>query len=433
MTKHKAAMIKLAILALATAAATAVYFYTGYPVRPPAPPQTASGKTADAGAPESGSAVHRNWVCPMHPEISQDHPGTCPICGMKLVESNSAPHEHGVQIDSATVQMLGIRLAAVKQGMIGHDIQAYGNIVASDNAVYTVHTRYDGWIQKLHVHSVGERVTPDRVLYEIYSPDMIARERNYLSSIDRRRQLVQTINTTPATENEYVMELTMDAANDRARFYSEEGVSLETIQLIEGNKQPVDVVKIVGGHSGVVTQINVREGSFVSASMPLFTLADVSRVWVDVSLYPDQANMVKAGDPVTVQAQNGDPIKAKLDFISPVAENNRVRARVYLDNANLHLRPGTFADVSIGAHPHQALVLPRSAILYTAHGNMVMLCRGDGHFMPVPVETGSESGDSVEIVSGLKEGAEVAVNGQFLLDAASSMNATAERMHMHQP
>ena len=432
MTKNKAAF-----LVLAAAAAAALYFYSSRPARPPVPAHSADAQTANPSpdSPEAGPAIHRNWVCPMHPEISQDHPGTCPICGMKLVESNGAgAHEHGIQVDSATVQRLGIRLTSVKQGTIGQDILAYGNIVVSENSLYTVHTRYDGWIRKLHVHAVGEQVKPDQVVYEIYSPDMIARERTYLSSIDQRKQLVRTINTTPDTENEYVMDLAMDAANDRLRLHSEEGVSLETIQLIEGNKQPVDVVKIVTGHSGVITQIDAREGSYVTASMPLFTLADVSRVWVDVALYPDQAGMVKAGDPVTVQTQNGGPIKARLDFISPVADNNKVRARVYLDNANLHLRPGTFADVSIGAHPHPALVLPRSAVLYSAHGNMVMLCLGNGHFLPVPVETGSESGGSVEIVSGLKESAEVAVNGQFLLDAASSMNAAAQRMqesHAH--
>ncbi len=428
MTKHK-----VAIVALAAAAAAALYFYTSHPARPPLPAQTADGKTADNSPADSTPAIHRNWVCPMHPEISQDHPGTCPICGMKLVETNSAPHEHGVQVDNATVQRLGIRLASVKQGMIGHDIQAYGNIVASENSLYTVHTRYDGWIKKLHVHAVGEKVKADQVLYEIYSPELIARERSYLSSKDSRKQVLQTINAPPGTENEYVMDLLEDAARDKARLHQEEGVSIETIQLIEENKQVVDVVKISSAGSGVITQINVREGAYVSASMPLLTLADVSRVWVEITLYPEQAGMVKLGDPVTVQTQNGESIKARLDFISPVAENNKVRARVYLDNAKSGLRPGTYADVSIGAHPHQAMILPRSAILYTAHGNMVMLSRGNGHFIPVPVETGSESGDSVEIVSGLKEGAEVAVNGQFLLDAASSMNAAAERMHMHQP
>lgn len=421
------------ILAAAATAFAALSFYSGtfYSSRP----ARLSGASAPAGTPGFAAAAdHKVWMCPMHPEILQDHPGTCPICGMKLVEgSGGAAHQHGVMVDSATVQRLGIRLARVRQGVIGQDIQAYGNVVASENSVSTVHTRYDGWIKKLHVHAVGDRVAEGQVLYEIYSPDLIARERTYLSSIERRKQLLQTIPTTAATENEYVMDLTVDAASDRARLHSEEGVALETIQEIEDAKQAADVVKIAAGSSGVVSQINVREGTYVMASTPLLTLSGVARVWVDVPLYPDQVGMVKAGDPVTIQLPNAPAIRARLDFVSPLAENNKVHARVYLDNGKLRLRPGTLADVSISAQPHPALVLPRSAILYTARGSMVMLARGDGRFLPTPVETGNESGDAVEIVSGLREGAEVAVNGQFLLDSASSMNAAAERMQTQQP
>ena len=372
------------------------------------------------------------YICPMHPEITQDHPGTCPICGMKLVESKEgAVHEHGILVDSASTQRLGVRLAKVVQASIGQDIQAYGNIVADERALYNVQPRYDGWIRKLHVHSVGEQVREGQVIYEIYSPELINRERTFISNIDKRKQLLQTIPTTADTENEYVMELTMDAAKDRSDLHVIEGLSVETIQQMEGTRQTVDVAKIVSAHTGVVSQLNIREGAYASASTTLFTLANVSRAWVDVLLYPDQVAQARVGDPVLIQVADGEPIHAKLDFISPLAENNKVHARVYLDNAPYKLKPGSYADVTIMAHAHAARVLPRSAIIYTAQGNRVMLARGDGHFLPVPVRTGVESGDLIEIVSGLREGAEVAVNGQFLLDASASMQAAGERMHAH--
>ncbi len=419
------------IWALAATAVAAVYLYAR--IAPPAVAEQTAGGNLEMVKFRSESGQHDAiWACPMHPEISQDHPGTCPICGMKLVQAGgSAPHEHGVHVDGATVERLGVRLARVARAPMVEAIEAYGNVAAADNTLYTVHSRYDGWVKKLYVHALGEHVKQGQVLYEIYSPDLITRERSYLSSIDRRKQLLATISTTPATENEYVMDLTTDAARDRAKLHVEEGVSVETIRNMEDSKQVVEVSKMVAGSSGVVTQINVREGSFVTAATPLLTLADVSKIWIDVSLYPDQAGMVTTGDPVTVQSPDGLSIPARLDFVAPVAENNSVRARVYLDNSKYHLRPGAYVDVTIGGRPHEALSLPRSAIMYTARGKFVMLSRGDGHFLPIPVETGFESNDSVEIVSGLREGAEVAVNGQFLLDAASSMNAAAERMHTH--
>lgn len=376
------------------------------------------------------SGQHKYWVCPMHPEISQDHPGTCPICGMKLVESGAAEmHVHGIQVDSATVQRMGVRLARIKQEVIGQVVQTYGNVVIAENKTFSVQPKYEGWIKKLYVHAVGEEVKAGQVLYEIYSPELITRQRTYLSSIERRKQLLQTIQTTPDTENDYVMEMAMDAANDRVKLNQEEGVSVESIKTIEEKKQASDVVQIVAERSGVISQINVKEGAYVTSSNPILVLADVSKVWVDVALYPDQVAQVKRGDEVMIRDATGQEIHSSLSFINPLANNNKVFARVALDNTRYRLRPGTFADVTIRIQPHKALVLPRSAVMYTGQGNMVMLSRGNGHFLPVQVTTGVESGDRIEIVDGLQEDAEVAVNGQFLLDSASSISAASERMH----
>lgn len=378
------------------------------------------------------SGQHKYWVCPMHPEISQDHPGTCPICGMKLVESGAVEmHVHGIQVDSATVQRMGVRLARIKQDVIGQVVQTYGNVLIAENKTFSVQPKYEGWIKKLYVHTAGEEVKAGQVLYEIYSPDLITRQRTYLSSIERRKQLLQTIQTTPDTENDYVMEMAMDAANDRLKLNQEEGVSVESIKTIEEKKQAKDVVQIVAERSGVISQINVKEGAYVTSSNPILVLADVSKVWVDVALYPDQAAQVKRGDEVIVRDASGQEIHSSLSFINPLANKNKVFARVELDNTRYRLRPGTFVDVTIQIQPHKALVLPSSAVMYTGQGNMVMLSRGNGHFLPVQVTTGVENGDWIEIVDGLQEDAEVAVNGQFLLDSASSISAASERMHSH--
>ncbi|MBI3901378.1 MAG: efflux RND transporter periplasmic adaptor subunit [Nitrosomonadales bacterium] len=370
------------------------------------------------------------WVCPMHPGIMQDHPGTCPICGMDLVESNNHDgHEHGVHVDTASLQKLGVRLASVKKSTLSREVRSYGNITVDGSAVYNIHSRFDGWIQKTYIHSVGQKIEQGQVIYEIYSPELVMQQKEYLRFAERRNQILQTITgDTVIFENEYVMNLLTELSNERSKFVYE-NVSPESIQKVEDSKMPLNVVKIVAEQSGVVTQINAREGTYVMPSAALFTLADVARIRVDVTLYPDQVAQVMAGDEVGIRIDDGLVIKAKLDHINPVAENNKVTARVLLDNAGRHLRPGTYVDVVIHAHPHEALTLPRSAVIYGGEGNMVMLSQGDGHFLPVPVETGAESGDRIEIVDGLQEGAEVAVNGQFLLDAASSMNASAERMH----
>lgn len=376
------------------------------------------------------SAINKVWVCPMHPEISQDHPGTCPICGMKLVESGTSDiHEHGVYVDNATEQRIGVRLARVKQDIIGQDIKTYGNVVVAENTTFSVQSKYEGWIKKLYVHAIGEKVKAGQVLYEIYSPELVNRQRTYLSSIDRRKQLLQSIPTSADTESDYVMELEMDAEKDRVKLHQEEGVSVESIQNIEEKKMASDIVKIVAERSGVVNQINVKEGAFISQMSSIMQLADVSKVWVEVVLYPDQLSQVKISDGISIKDQNAQAIQSRLSFINPLANGNKTIARAELDNTRIHLRPGTFAEVTIHAHPHESLVLPSAAVMYTGQGKIVMLSRGNGHYLPVPVETGVESDDWVEIVDGLQKDSEVAINGQFLLDSAASMNAAKERLH----
>ena len=376
------------------------------------------------------------WICPMHPEIMQNHPGACPICGMDLVQSkNSVVHDHGVHIDTASIQKLGVRLESVKKAPLSQEIRTYGNVIVDGDTLYNVHAKVDGWIRKLNINSVGQQIHKGQVIYELYSPDLIAQQKEYLRFIVRRDQTLKTIgDISPLTENPYVMDLLQELSRERTKFLYKD-IGIESVQQMESSKQPIEVVKILAGQAGVVTQINAREGNFVTPSATLFTLADVSRIWVEITLYPDQVDRVKNGDAVVIKTPDGQEIKTKLDFINPLAENNKISARVTLDNTNLRLRPGSFVDVTIHAQPHEALVLPRSSVIHTGRGDLVILSRGEGHFLPVNIETGIESGDWIEVVDGLLEGAEVAVNGQFLLDAASSLHDAAQRMqdsHKHQ-
>lgn len=375
------------------------------------------------------TAAKKMYVCPMHPQIIQDHPGTCPICGMDLVEADGghAGHDHGVHVDTASIQKLGVRLASVKESTLSREILTYGNVTADGSAVYNVHSNFDGWIKKLHIHAVGQKIKQGQVIYEIYSPELIMQQKEYLRFADRRRQILQTIGDVRFQENEYVMDLLQELSRERTKFLHE-NIGVETVQQMDDYRRPVEVVKILAAESGVVTQINAREGSYATPSATLFTLANVSKVWIDVALYPDQVGQVQTGDEVTITSPDGQKTKARLDFINPIAENNKASARVAIDNGKLRLRPGSFVDVVIHAQPHEALAIPRSAVMRSGHGSFVMLYRGEGRFLPTEVETGVENGELVEIGDGLQEGAQVAVNGQFLLDAAASLQDTLERM-----
>src|SRR5450830_1348852 len=161
----------------------------------------------------------------MYPEIMQDHPGTCPICGMELVESgNRAAHDHSIHVDSASIQKLGVRLASVRRSPISQEIQTYGNVTVDEGTLYNIHSKFDGWIKKSHIHSVGQRIEKGQVIYEIYSPELIMQQK------------------------EYVMDLLMELSKERTKFLYED-IGVETVRQLEDSRQAIEVVKILSAQS----------------------------------------------------------------------------------------------------------------------------------------------------------------------------------------
>ena len=377
---------------------------------------------------EELTAIAQGYICPMHPQITSDHPGKCPICGMDLVKSGAHLHPHDLQVDPTALSNLGVRTVAVERKEIAREVRSYGTVVPNERAQVSVTSKFSGWIRKLHVHSVGERVERGQILYEIYSPELVMKEREYFQFLTRRKQILQSVGDVSLQENEYVMDLLRDSQKEREELMRND-LDIETIQRLEQFGTTIEVVQVRAASSGVVTQINAREGGFVSPAAPILTLADPTTVWIDVSLSAGQSALVQPGDSVIIRAGDADPIEAKLDFINPLLDSFRTHARVVLQRRSADLRLGTLVDVSIRATAHSARVLPSSAVMRTGHGDFVMLARGSGAYLPVEVDAGVESDDTIEIRGGIQEGALVASNAQFLLDPAASLSDTLERAH----
>lgn len=381
-------------------------------------------------------AAQKIWACPMHPHIMQDHPGSCPICGMDLVEADGM-HVHDAEfsapliaVDAAMRQRLGVRLASLEPRRLSRPVQTYGNVVLDENALFDVSPKIDGWIRKLHV-TVGQQVRAGQVLYEIYSPELVQRQREYIALLQRRDQLRESASGLTGQNAQVAASLARERVRSREKFgYAD--MDDETLERLEQHRRTIDVIPVRAPRAGFVTRIDARAGSYVTPLVKVLSLADSGKLWVDIALYPDQLEWVAAGDAVTVGLPHADrpALHGRLRFASPVTDvaTRTARARVVIDQAQPWLRPGALVDVTIATAEREALVLPRSAVMRTGRGSRVMLARGDGHFTPVPVETGLEDGELIEIADGLQEGAQVAVNGQFLLDAAASLSDAAQRM-----
>jgi Cu(I)/Ag(I) efflux system membrane fusion protein len=439
-------LVIFAIVALMIAA----YFYSGHAATRPDvnPDNTAVARSnLDSIIPQdktSSLPAKKLWVCPMHPQIIQDHPGVCPICGMDLVEMeqpDAHQHSHGVLIDTATQQRLGVRLAAVKLQTLSQDIHAYGNVAADESLVFNVSAKVEGVIRKLHINSVGQQVEAGQVLYEIFSPELLKSQFEYIEILKEKDRLSKYMMSDQAHisgkgMSDYDMMELRENSSKRI-LYNEKflyvGAGKELIEELNRTYRPREVVEVRAPQSGFVTKIEAHEGSSVKPMDNLFSFAGLSQVWVDVPLYPDQIAWVKEGDEVTIRMPQSDmrEIKARLKFIAPTVDSTTrtVQARLSVDNSKNLLPIGSFLDVIIHAKPHKALVVPRSAVMRTGNGDLVILAEGSGFFSPVKVKTGIETADTIEITAGLQAGDQVAVNGQFLLDAAASMSDAAQRLH----
>ena len=417
----------LAGAGLTLAAVTLVGYQYGHAVAKP------------AAAPMDVSQAQ--YTCPMHPQVLQDHPGNCPICNMNLVRKqrgeSPAPHDamHAamqampesmpatVHIDPATQQRMGVQLATASMTDMARTVRAFATLSADESTTVAVNPKVEGWLRRLNVQGVGQPVRRGQVLYEIYSPELQQRQREYIDLLARKDGLLGDSMTIVSSNAAMVGSLSKEKFRARDRLIAAD-LSNDLVDQIEKTRRIIDVVPVRAARDGVVTQLGMHEGSYVNPMQQILAYADYGTVWAEVTLYPDQLEWVRAGDTVTFRSGLDKSIvqRAKVDLntlqIDP--QTRTARLRMALHNAGVAFRPGAFAEVEILSARQRSLAVPRDAVIRTGHGEFVVLSDGD-HFHRMPVKTGVASEDMVAITQGLKEGDRVAVNGQFLLDGALAM------------
>lgn len=403
-----------------------------------------------------GKAATATYVCPMHAHIVQDHPGACPICGMDLVLSGKAGVEtNQIHVDTATQQKLGVRLASAEHGTLNYDIATHATLVVDESAVLRITPNIDGVLSKLHVNRLGQRLAAGQVLYEISSQEALSLQYEYIDILRRGAPAMKMAEDRRAQNRKALTEANDPASREQAErgARQSEDQLLSILQPLQRDRERLSLrlrqigftntmldklaqsghalteVPARAQHACVVKELLARPGMQVNHMTEILSCVDPSRVWLEVAIYPDQLAWVREGDAVSVEFEDGTTVKTRLTGLSPLVDNktHTVRARLPIDlgrGGNL----GEYAAVTIHASPRQVLSVPREAVMRTGHGNFVMRALGNGHFMPVKVVTGIETAERIAILDGLNDGDQVVVNGQFLLDAAASIAATAERL-----
>ncbi|MEO1171786.1 MAG: efflux RND transporter periplasmic adaptor subunit, partial [Myxococcota bacterium] len=374
---------------------------------------------AEAPPTDSGSEdTHSHWTCSMHPEVQANQPGSCPICGMDLVEVSDAPVRdsgaaEGIRLSARARARARIRTSVVaRQGRVASGVRLLGRVESNEAKRKLVTTWVDGRIDRLVVNTTGAKVRRGQTVATLYSPEVYAAHQDLIVA---KRQSDSALATA-----------TLRAARERLALL---GVPSAELDRMESAQQPTRSVAMRSPFSGTVLDLEVTEGAYVNKGEPLMRLADLSTVWVQLDVYEDDLGRVDKGAEVlvTIESLPGVRLAGAIDFIEPQvdAASRTTRARVTLDNENGDLRPGMFAQAIVkdpiaDRDSSAPLVVPSSAPLFTGKRALVYVEfeHPEGPtYAPRTVRLGPRTGDFYPVVAGLSEGERVVTRGAFAIDA----------------
>lgn len=429
-----------------------------------------SATTGDLGG---STEAKPQYTCGMHPFIITDAPGTCPICGMKLTplkagtgggaaatgerkikywqapmdptyirnEPGKSPmgmdlvpvyedeiqSSGGIQIDPVTAQNMGVRTEPVVRRSLSRTIRTVGMITYEDPKQYSVNSKIDGWIERLFVNEEGQMVKKGQPLMELYSPELVAAQQEYLLAFQNSKKLAQS----PIPEIADSAKRLLDASRTRLKYWD---ISGRQIDALEQTGQARKTLTLYSPQSGVVTMKKVIEGMRIMAGEELLQVSDLSRVWVNADIYEYELPWVKVGQAAKVELPfgSGKDLEGKITYIYPYLQNETrtVKARIELPNPGLELKPDMYANVQIATNAVEGvLAIPVNAVLNSGKGQTVFIARGGGKFEPRTVQTGvSDESGLIEITSGLNESDIVVVSAQFMFDSESKLREAIQKM-----
>jgi len=388
------------------------------------------------------------YHCPMHPTYISDKPGDCPICGMRLVpiektkgmnlvpvKDEAAPaatstvEGHStVSLSPEKIRLAGIQTAEAKVESLDSKIRASGIVTADETLVRHVHTKTAGWVEKLFINFTGQLVRKGEPILSIYSPELLASQEEYLRSLEASRKFQAS--TLPDVK-QGGMEL-VAASKKRLELFD---VPAGFIERLEKTGKPQRDVTLLAPSSGYITSKQIYEGQQVAPEQELFTVTDLSKVWIEADFYEYEARLVKVNEKAvfTTPYYPGKELTGKVAFIFPYMNTQARTLKVRFDFANkdMMLKPGMFVNVGMDTGGKKGVTIPDSAVLDTGVRQIVYVDSGNGVFEPRIVKVGMRGGGRALILSGLTAGERVVVKGNFLVDSESRIKAAVSAPSEH--
>jgi len=398
------------------------------------------------------------YYCPMHPQVTSDRPGRCPICSMDLVPvagtasagerrilfyrhpmdpsvTSSTPQKDSMGMDfipvyadeagtgplltvpPEVVNNLGVRTERVKRETLARRIDTVGYVGYNESLIGHVHLRTEGWIERLTVNTVGDRVRQGQLLFTLYSPALVNAQEEYVQALERGNERL------------------INASRQKLKAL---GISAAQVENLTQTRKVERTVSVFAHQSGVIADLMVREGMYVEPATETMSIVDLKSVWLMAEVFERQAGWVEIGQQAeaNVPSQPGRTWTGTVDYIYPSLDpvTRTLKVRLRFENPGELLKPNMFAYVSIKTDPRAGvLTVARDAVIHDRNGERVVLALGEGRFMPRDIRIGIESDGRVEVLEGLAENEEVVVSAQFLLDSEASLRASFRRMESTTP
>jgi RND family efflux transporter MFP subunit len=431
------------------------------------------GKEGSAQAPQKSGRRILYYVDPMHPAYKSDKPGIAPDCGMKLepVYADEGPaaapverkilhyrdakdHRYtsdkpglnpetgndlepvyeeapamkpgAVQISAEKQQLIGVRYGQAEYTASGESIHAVGKVAVDETRISHIHSRTDGWIEKVYVNFMGDLVKKGQPLLTMYSPELLATQQEFLLALNAKDIMQHsTVRGVAADQDALVA-----AARRRLEHWELTEAQIEEIQR---TRKPVTNVTLYAPVSGYVSARNAFPNQKIAPETDLYTVVDLSRVWVLANVFEYEAPLVRLGQPAVVDLpyQPGKSHRARVSYIQPQVDpaTRTLQVRLELDNPALALKPDMFVDVELETPRRKRLTVPAEAVLDAGIQKTVFVDLGKGFFEPRQVEIGERLGDRIEILKGLTAGERIVTSGNFLISSESQLRGAAGHQH----
>lgn len=405
----------------------------------------ASSRKAAPGAGSQPENAGTLYTCGMHPQVIQNEPGNCPICGMALTPmkshdhgasaDNHAEHAHGpdaaapaataysVRVEPAVIQKMGLRTTVVEKDELTRTIRAVSHIDFNERSETVINARLNGWAEAVYADFEGQQVYRGQPLVGIYSPEFVATQEEYLQLL-RQRQIA-------GPEGARELGDLLHAARQRLRFWN---VSEGQIRQLERARKSSRLLTLYSPYAGVVRKKNIVKGARVTEGMDLLRISDLSTVWAFIHISQQDIPFVEEGMQVRMELPQipGKEFKGEVSFIFPYMDSKArdLKVRASFPNPDLELKPGMYANLYLentlsGEH----LLVPSSSIIRTGERDIAFVYRGEGIFEPRELKLGVTDGrDRVQVLSGLAEEEAVVISGQFLLDSESRIQEAVRKL-----